>query len=101
MRDGAVQPGLAAVGRIGGLGAGRYARITVRDNGSGIPAEALPHIFEPFFTTKPVGEGTGLGLSTVHRIVTAFGGAITVESKADLGTAFEQELPVAIGDDGR
>jgi PAS domain S-box-containing protein len=48
---------------------GNYALVTVSDNGSGIPADHLPHIFEPFYTTKPSGKGTGLGLATVYGIV--------------------------------
>jgi len=47
---------------------GRYALITVSDDGAGIPPEHLPHIFEPFFTTKPLGKGTGLGLATVYEL---------------------------------
>src|SRR6266550_9294926 len=65
---------------------GQYLRVTVEDQGRGIRAEALPHIFEPFFTTKDVGEGTGLGLSVAHGIVTDHGGWIDVESEPGRGT---------------
>ncbi|MBV8808344.1 MAG: cyclic nucleotide-binding domain-containing protein [Acidobacteriaceae bacterium] len=56
------------------------AVVEITDNGPGIPSELQPRIFEPFFTTKPVGEGTGLGLDTVYRIVTNHHGHISFES---------------------
>jgi PAS domain S-box-containing protein len=68
--------------------------LEVEDNGSGIPAEVLPHIFDPFFTTKPVGVGTGLGLSICHGIVTSLGGTITATSATGRGTTFRVTLPV-------
>ena len=70
------------------------ALIEVADDGPGIPPGALANIFEPFFTTKPQGEGTGLGLATVHGIVKQAEGWITVDSKPGLGTAFRIFLPV-------
>ena len=67
-------------------------RITIRDNGEGIPAENLAHVFDPFFTTKDY--GTGLGLSVVHGIIEEHGGQIEVESELTKGTAFHILLPV-------
>ena len=68
--------------------------VEIGDNGPGIPAEIKSHIFEPFFTTKGVGEGTGLGLDTVQRIVKQHRGNIQVDSKpAD--TRFQVWLPLA------
>ncbi|MGA8215456.1 MAG: ATP-binding protein [Candidatus Sulfotelmatobacter sp.] len=70
------------------------AVIEIRDNGPGIPSEVEPHIFEPFFTTKGVGEGTGLGLDTVQRIVKKHRGNIQVNSKPG-DTCFQIWLPLA------
>ena len=80
------------------LPAGSYATLAVRDTGSGIAAEALPHVFEPFFTTKDEGIGTGLGLSTVYGIVTQSGGSIGVHTEPGTGTEVTLYLPAA-GDD--
>ncbi len=71
--------------------------VEVSDTGCGIPPENLERIFDPFFTTKPSGQGTGLGLSLCHNIITAMGGTITVESKVAQGTTFRVSLPVARG----
>lgn len=68
--------------------------IEIGDNGPGIPSDVKPHIFEPFFTTKRVGEGTGLGLDTVQRIVKKHRGTIQVTSKPG-DTCFQIWLPVA------
>jgi signal transduction histidine kinase len=67
--------------------------VEIRDNGSGIPANLRLRIFEPFFTTKPVGEGTGLGLDTVARIVRKHRGNIRFESKPG-DTCFQVRLPL-------
>lgn len=70
-------------------------RLSVTDNGTGIPPDDLPHIFEPFFTTKDVGKGTGLGLSVTHGIVHDQGGWIEVDSEVGRGSRFSILLPKA------
>jgi two-component system NtrC family sensor kinase len=71
----------------------REARITVSDEGMGIPKDLLPHIFEPFFTTKAEGKGVGLGLAIAFGIVQQHGGNIEVASTPQKGTAFTVVLP--------
>jgi PAS domain S-box-containing protein len=78
----------------GAIAPGSYVRLSVKDTGTGIPPAILERVFDPFFTTKGVGEGTGLGLSLVHGIVTDLGGAIDVKTQADKGTTFEIWLPI-------
>jgi len=68
--------------------------ISIGDTGCGMDKEALEKIFLPFFTTKDIGEGTGLGLSVVHGIVTSHGGTIEVKSEVGKGTRFEIRLPI-------
>ena len=70
-------------------------RLTIADNGPGMPPEVLRRAFEPFFTTKPQGVGTGLGLAVCHGIITTHGGRIEVESEVGHGTRVELVLPLA------
>lgn len=72
----------------------RAVRLSITDTGEGIPPENVSKIFRPFFTTKK--KGTGLGLATCHRIVTSYGGTITVHSEVGKGSTFTVELPTAV-----
>jgi nitrogen-specific signal transduction histidine kinase/ActR/RegA family two-component response regulator len=72
---------------------GNWLSLSVSDTGAGISAEHLTHIFEPFFTTKEPGQGTGLGLAQVYRIVKQHGGDIEVESQVGVGTTFTIYFP--------
>jgi CheY-like chemotaxis protein len=76
------------------LRSGKYIAISVRDHGYGIAADALPLIFDPYFTTKQ--SGSGLGLATVHSIITKHEGHITVQSILGLGTTFSIYLPACV-----
>ncbi|EME68527.1 multi-sensor hybrid histidine kinase [Paramagnetospirillum caucaseum] len=78
-------------------GGSGWLRLSVADDGCGIPASIRSRIFDPFFTTKPTGKGTGLGLAVVHGIVEDLGGRITVESVPGGGTRFVIDLPEADG----
>jgi two-component system sensor histidine kinase FlrB len=71
----------------------RHWRLTLEDNGCGIPAEDLSRIFDPFYST--FGGGTGLGLAVSHRILVAHGGLLYLESQMDLGTKVHLRLPAA------
>jgi signal transduction histidine kinase len=74
-------------------GAGAFVSVAVADTGSGLTADERARIFEPFFTTKGPGQGTGLGLATVHSIVHDAGGCVVVDSTAGRGTTFTVYLP--------
>ena len=73
----------------------RWIRMTVRDTGTGMDAEALERALEPFYTTKPVGQGTGLGLPVAQGIVVSHGGEIRLRSEPGVGTTVEVDLPAA------
>lgn len=76
------------------LAPGDYVRLTVADNGSGIPPDVQPRVFDPYFTTRESDGGTGMGLSVVMGIVNSHGGHIDMVSTPSLGTTFHIYLPV-------
>ncbi len=80
---------------VPGLPAGRYAAITVTDDGAGMAPDVAERIFEPFFTGRPIGQGTGLGLAVVHGIVSAHGGRVSAANRDGGGAVFTVMLPCA------
>jgi len=77
---------------------GDFIEISVSDDGDGMSDDVRARIFEPFFTTKDVGQGSGLGLSVVHGIVTGHGGEITLSTREGVGSTFRVYLPAAPAD---
>jgi PAS domain S-box-containing protein len=84
-----------STGSAGKLCAGRYVRLVVKDQGSGMDAETLRRATEPFFTTKGVGKGTGLGLPMVHGLAQQIGGSFELSSAVGAGTSAILWLPLA------
>jgi signal transduction histidine kinase/ActR/RegA family two-component response regulator len=85
------------VAACGELHAGEYVRISMQDTGIGMTRATMDRAFEPFFTTRGI-EGTGLGLSVVHRLVKDHGGAIAMESEVGKGSTFHVYFPVVRAD---
>jgi PAS domain S-box-containing protein len=95
--DSAMTPDTGMTTALSDLVPGKYLRLTVGDTGQGIAPDILPRIFDPYFTTKRRGEGTGMGLATVHGIIKSYGGGITVSSAPGKGTTFHVYFPVIDG----
>ena len=74
---------------------GKYARLSVSDEGTGMDEKTIKRVFDPFYTTKEVGKGTGMGLSVVHGIVESHSGFMAVESKPGQGSTFSVFIPIS------
>lgn len=88
---------IEVIGRRENAGGTRFAVVSIRDTGPGIPEEHISQIFDPFFTTKDVGSGTGLGLAVSNRIVEEHGGMIKAGNMEAGGACFDVYLPVEAG----
>jgi PAS domain S-box-containing protein len=81
-----------------GIEAGKYVRLSICDTGTGIDPEIKDKIFDPYFTTKEAGKGTGMGLAVAHGIIKSYGGAISIDSQPEKGTAVHVFLPIIDAD---
>ncbi len=93
-----IQNALEALGREGRIelevsATAKEAKITITDNGPGIPPEIRPHIFEPFYSGREAGRGLGFGLAKSWRIVTDHRGTIQLQTNREPGSTFEIRLP--------
>ena len=85
--------GIEPLVRVEGVAEAPHARITIEDNGPGIPAESLLRIFKPFVTTKA--QGTGLGLAIVQKVIVSHNGRIVAANRTSGGAQFRIQLPLA------
>ena len=94
-KHGTAEPAIDIVAEAGDGAAGERLKVSVRDNGPGIPPEHLGRVFEPFFTTREVGQGLGLGLSISYSVVQRHGGTLVADSAVGFWTQFTFDLPCA------
>jgi len=93
--DGRIQLSTQNEKEPGPASTAEFIMVSISDNGEGIRKEDLPNVLDPFFTTKAPGEGTGLGLSVSHSIITGLGGSMKLKSRYGKGTTVEIRLPLA------